>query len=263
MNQLRRWLLAALLLATAWTAPAGAQTVESIKARGVVNIGILVDVPPYGILDDKNQPAGYDIDVARLLGERMGVKTNLVVVTGPNRIPYLLSGKVDMLVAVLAIVPERTKLVAFSEPYSGFSQFIYAKKELSLKSVDDLAGLTVAVPRANTTDITLSRIAPKTTNLLRFDDDASVRQALLSGQADATTQSEITAPTMDKLAPGRFERKFDLQSQVEGVALRKNATELLAWVNDAIEAMKKSGQLQAINEKWVGGKLPDLKMPQP
>ena len=100
--------------------------------------------------------------------------------------PYLLTGKVDMLVAVLGIVPERTKLVLFSEPYAGFANFIYGRKDLPIHSVADLKGLTVAVPRANTTDIML-RGGAEGTNILRFDDDASVRQALLARQVDATS----------------------------------------------------------------------------
>ena len=256
----RRSAFAFVLLLAGFSA-AGAETPAQIKARGKMVIGIMVDVPPFALMDDHNQPAGYDYDVAKLLGERMGVPTELMVVTGPNRIPYLLTGKVDMLVAVLGIIPERTKLVDFSEPYEGFSQFIYGKKELPIKGIADLKGLTIGVPRANTTDITLTKVAPPGTNILRFDDDSSVMQALLSGQVDATTASTTSQPIYEKLAPGRFDRKFDLQTQVNGIALRKGQPELLAWVNAAIEDMKKDGTLEKINTKWVGGPMPPLTMP--
>jgi polar amino acid transport system substrate-binding protein len=256
-------LAAAALLLFAGIGAARAQTLADIKARGKLVVGVMVDVPPYAILNDSNQPDGYDADIAKLLAKRMGVPLDMVVVTGPNRIPYLVTGKVDMLVAVLGIIPERTKLVLFSEPYSGFSQFIWAPKATKIEGPADLKGLTIGVPRANTADIALSKIVPPGTNILRFDDDASVRQALAAGQVDVVTASTTAIPALERLTgKGKYEKKFDLNTQVEGVAVRPGATELLAWVNDAIRAWKADGTIAKINDKWVGAPLPDLSMPK-
>ena len=82
-----------------WPTAASAQTIAEIKKKGEVTIGMLVDFPPYGTMNSSNQPDGYDADVARLLAKDLGVKLNLVPVTGPNRIPFLLTNKVDLLVA--------------------------------------------------------------------------------------------------------------------------------------------------------------------
>ena len=73
-----------------------------IKKKGEITIGMLVDFPPYGTTNAQNQPDGYDADVAKLLAKDWGVKVNIVPVTGPNRIPFLLTNKVDLLVASLA-----------------------------------------------------------------------------------------------------------------------------------------------------------------
>jgi polar amino acid transport system substrate-binding protein len=101
---------------SAWAPAAKAQTVADIKKKGELTIGMLVDFPPYGTTNSSNQPDGYDADVARLMAKDLGVKLNLVPVTGPNRIPFLLTNKVDLLVASLAITPERAKQVQFSAP---------------------------------------------------------------------------------------------------------------------------------------------------
>ena len=93
-------MLAATL--SSWAPLASAQTVADIKKKGELTIGMLVDFPPYGTMNASNQPDGYDADVARLLAKDLGVKLNLVPVTGPNRIPFLLTNKVDLLVASLA-----------------------------------------------------------------------------------------------------------------------------------------------------------------
>jgi polar amino acid transport system substrate-binding protein len=245
-------------------AAARAQTVADIKAKGKLVVGVMVDVPPFALLDENNQPTGYDADMAKMLAQRMGVPLEMVVVTGPNRIPYLLTGKVDMLVAVLGIIPDRTKVVLFSKPYAGFSNFIYGRKELPIHSMADLKGLTVAVPRANTSDIMLTREAPRGTNILRFDDDAAVRAALLARQVDATSMSSLNLPDIEKIV-GKdiYERKFDLLTQVQGVAVRPGQTELVSWVNAQIDDMTKNGQLEALNKKWTGMPLPDLTMPKP
>ena len=210
----RRAVLATAAALLGGFGPAHAQTVGDLKAKGKLVVGVMVDVPPFALLDENNQPSGYDVDVARALARRMGVPLEMVVVTGPNRIPYLLTGKVDMLVAVLGIIPERTKVVLFSEPYAGFSNFIYGRKELPIHSMADLKGLTVAVPRANTSDILLTREAPKGTTILRFDDDAAVRAALLARQVDATSMSSINLPAVEHvIGKDAYERKFDLLTQ--------------------------------------------------
>lgn len=258
----RRTILAAAAGLLAGISAARAQTVAELNAKGKLVVGVMVDVPPFALLDERNQPIGYDADIARMLAERMGVPIEMVVVTGPNRIPYLLTGKVDMLVAVLGIIPERTKVVLFSKPYAGFSNFIYGRKELPIRGMADLKGLTVAVPRANTSDIMLTREAPRGTTILRFDDDAAVRAALLSRQVDATSMSSINLADVEKiLGKGIYERKFDLLTQVQGVAVRPGQTELITWVNAQIDDMTGSGQIEALNKRWTGLPLPDLSMP--
>lgn len=117
-----------------------AQSAAEIQKKGQLTIGLLVDFPPYGTTNAQNQPDGYDADVARLLAKDLGVKLNLVPVTGPNRIPFLLTNKVDLLVASLAITPERAKQVDFSAPYATATVILYGAKKVDIKSAADLKG---------------------------------------------------------------------------------------------------------------------------
>ena len=103
MTFTRRATLALLAAAAFAATPLAAQTPDEIKAKGSITVGMLVDFPPFGIMNTDNQPDGYDADVAKLLAEDLGVKLTILPVTGPNRIPYLLSGQVDVLVASLGI----------------------------------------------------------------------------------------------------------------------------------------------------------------
>src|SRR5690349_14898565 len=226
--------LACSTLLAAWVAPAAAQTADEIKKKGTITVGMLVDFPPYGTVDASNQPDGYDADVAKLLAKDLGVKLNLVPVTGPNRIPFLLTNKVDVLVASLAVTPERAKQVQFSRPYSAATIVLYAPKKLAIKAPADLKGVRVAVARASTQDTALTAIAPQGTEIRRFDDDASAMQAPLSGQDDGIGCYTTVAAQVAKRAGDTYENKLVLKQQFMAVALRQGQPDLLKTVDDFV-----------------------------
>ena len=150
--------LAALLIGFLLGLPhARAQTVDEITSRGTINIGVLIDLPPYALLNDKQEPDGYDIEVAKLLAKYMGVKANLVQLTAPNRIPFLVTNKVDLIVATFGITPERAKQVMFSIPYSAIENTVYGPKGKAIGKIEDLKGLRVGVPRGTVQDVILTR----------------------------------------------------------------------------------------------------------
>ena len=201
----------------AWLVTAQAQTVDEIKKKGELVVGLLVDFPPYGTVNSNNEPDGYDADVARLLAKDWGVKLKLVPVTGPNRIPFLLTDKVDLLIASLAITPERAKQVQFSKPYAAATIVLLGSKKANVKGPADLKGLRVGVARASTQDIALTAVAPPGTEIRRFDDDASGMQALMSGQVDALGCSTTVAAQIEKRAPANtYDEKFVLAPAGDG-----------------------------------------------
>lgn len=249
--------LGAALLA-GFVSPAAAQTVDAIKAAGTVKVGMLVDFPPFGIMDASNNPDGYDADVAKLLAKELGVEVTIVPVTGPNRIPYLQSNQVDVLVASLGITEERAKNVDFSQPYAGISIGVFGGQDVAVETPEDLAGKTIGVARASTQDTAITKIAPSDANIQRFDDDASAVQALLSGQVELIGVSNVVAQQIETAAPGRFNQKLVLSQQVQGIAVRKGTGEMLGFVNSFLDKVKANGELNAIHEKWLGSPLPEF-----
>ncbi len=260
----RRHLLAATAalatgtLLAAWAPAASAQTAEEIKKKGALTVGMLVDFPPYGTVDASNNPDGYDADVAKLLAKDMGVKLNLVPVTGPNRIPFLLTNKVDVLVASLAVTPERAKQVQFSRPYSAATIVLYGAKKANIKVPADLKGVRVAVARASTQDTALTAIAPEGTEIRRFDDDASAMQALLSGQVDAIGCSTTVAAQIAKRAGDNFESKLVLKQQFMAVAMRQGQADLQKTVDAFVTRNTANGELAKLYKKWLQTDLPAL-----
>lgn len=261
MKLSRRAVMAAIgagLLVGTVASPASAQTLENIKKAGTVKVGMLVDFPPFGLMDASNQPDGYDADVAKLLGEEWGVKVEIVPVSGPNRIPYLQSNQVDLLIAGLGITEERKKTIDYSQPYAGISIGVFGNKDVKVTEAADLAGKTVGVARASTQDTALTKIAPEGTTIQRFDDDASAVQALLSGQVELMGVSNVVAVQIEQAAPGKYDQKFVFNQQLQGIAIRKGDAELQTALNAFITKLMADGRLEAIHEKWLGSPLPDF-----
>ena len=182
----------------------------------------------------------------------------IVPVTGPNRIPYLLSGQVDVLVASLGITPERAERVAFSKPYAGIRIGVIGVADEDLSSPEKLSGHTIGVARASTQDVALTKVAPADTTIQRFDDDASAVQALLAGQVEGIGVSNVVGMQIKEVAGDRFNDKFDLSQQVQGIAVRPGSDALLAEINAFLERAKADGKLNAIHEKWLASPLPDF-----
>ena len=118
-----------------------------------------------------------------------------------NRIPYLLTGKVDVLVATFGITPERARQVQFCIPYSSIDIVLMVPAERKIAAAADLATLKVGVARTSTQDTAISGVVPQGTRVMRFDDDATTAQALLSNQIDAIGVNTITAQQIQTMNP--------------------------------------------------------------
>ena len=234
-------------------ASASADALADIQARKKVLVGIDLGIAPFGMTDEKMQPQGSDVDVARQVAKDMGVELEIVPVTGPNRVPYLMTRKVDMVISVFSITPEREKVIAFSKPYGVNQLVLGAPKSVALKDVAELAGKRVGVVRGNLQDTVLTATAPKDAKIVRFDDDATVATALTSGQVDAIVTPRTSLTTIAKSSPAKaIEVKQVLKSQPYAIGLRKEDTALRAALDKWIDANMKNGQLGAIYEKWLG-----------
>lgn len=251
--------LVGLLSIAVGAATAQASSLDDIIARKKVMIGVDLSVPPFGITNDKMQPDGLDVDVARLLARDLGVELQLVPVTGQSRIPSLQTGKVDFVVASFGIYPERALSVAFSNPYGGHKSVIVAAKGTQIKSLSDLAGKRVGVPRGTAHEKVLSTADIKGMTLMRFDDDSTTLNALVAGQVDAIGTVNYIAAQLQQRYPDRgFEQKVTYLESFYGVGLRRNEPDLLHWVNTVLFVHKQSGELAAIYEKWMKNPLPEL-----
>jgi polar amino acid transport system substrate-binding protein len=255
MRAQRRWaatflVLSLLLLLVA--PPLAAQTIDEIIKRGKVIVGVNTTTPIFGLAGPDGQPEGYDPDVARLAAKYLGVQVEFVPVTGANRLPFLLTNRVDMVIALFGITPERAQQIWFSIPYATEAAVLVAPASRAVKTVDDLGGLRVGVPRGAMQDLILTpQAAAKKINLMRFDDEATALQALVSGQVDVVGTGLLVNRTLNRNDPGKnYEVKIVLRPLHFGIGIRRGQTELLQWLNTFVYTIKNNGELDAISRKW-------------
>ena len=248
----------ALALAVAATAfAAQADTLDNIRAAKKVRISIDLANPPSGMTDSGMRPVGSDYDVAALLAKDLGVALEVVPTTGATRIPNLQTNKADLVISTLAFTPERAKVIDYSIPYAGQVSLVGGIKGVNVKSMADLTGKSVAVNRSTTQDADLTANA-KGATIVRYDDDAAVITAAVTGQADLVATSQALFQTMVNKAPARqLEPKFVLRTFDLGVGMRKDEPKLMAWVNDWVRTNMKNGKLNEIYKKYHGTEIPE------
>jgi len=254
---MKKMLIAGVLVALlSLGAAAHADTLDDIKKAGKVRIAIDTAIPPFGMTDDKMQPAGSDVDTAELLAKDLGVQLEIVTTTGPTRIPTLQTNKADLVVSTLSITPDRAKVIDFSIPYADHPSVVGALKGVAISSYTDLAGKKVAVVRGTTQDTDLTREA-KGAQLVRYEDDATMALAFASGQVDILATARSLLPAISKKNPARTaESRITMQTNYLAVGMRKNEPALKAWVDAWVKTNLQNGKLGAIYKKWHGVDIP-------
>ncbi|MGF6598580.1 polar amino acid transport system substrate-binding protein [Paraburkholderia sp. GAS448] len=241
---------------SAFAPAAHADALDSIAKSGVVRIGVFEDYPPFGSIGPDMKPQGYDIDVADLIGKALNAKVELVPVTGDNRMAYLADHKTDMLLSV-GQTPEREKVIDFSQPYAPYYLAVFGPKTLTVRNASDLAGKSVSVARGTLEDLSISKIAPPTAAIKRFDDPNGAISAFLSGQAQLmVVGNDVGATILARHPANDPEQKFKLFSSPDHVGLNKNEQRLQQKVNETIARARKDGTMNTISEKWLRAPLP-------
>ena len=260
---LRRSALAfglALAAACLATAPARAQTaLDDVMAKKVLTVAIPTDSAPYGFVGTDLQPQGLDIDVARLIAEKLGVKIELVPATSANRIPYLQTKKVDLVISTLGKNPDREKVIDFSIAYSPFYQAVFGPKTMVVKGPADLGGKTVGVTRGAMEDQELGKIQPSSTDVKRFEDNNATIAAYTSGQVQLVALGASVAGNMMAKNPQLgTEYKLLLKDSPNYIGIGKGEDKLRTKVNEIVAAARKDGTIDRLCQKWLGRSAGDL-----
>jgi ABC-type amino acid transport substrate-binding protein len=232
-----------------------AGTLQDVKARGKLVVGVKTDFPPFGFLDKKGVNKGFDIDIAKALSrELFGNEdaVDYVSVTSENRIPFLTSGKIDLIVATLTITEERKREVDFSIPYFVTGEMILVRENSSITKYQDLAGKKVATIRGSTGDIAIEELVPDAERI-KFKANFEALQALKEGRVEAFVQDFVLL--FNLLHKYRGLKMAGLQPFRRGwygLAARKGDKEWLDFINAILKKMKETGEYEKLLDKWFG-----------
>lgn len=244
--------------ATHHSAGAAADALDTVGSSGLLKVAVPQDFPPFGSVGPDMKPLGYDIDVAGLIARELGVKLELVPVTSTNRIPYLTTGKVDLVISSLGKNPDREKVIDFTDAYAPFFNGVFGPQNLAIHNAEDLAARTIAVTRGSIEDLELTKIAPASAVLQRFEDNSSTISAYLSGQVELVATGNVVAASINEQGPAKMlESKFLIKNSPCFIGINKDQPKLMAKLNTLIESAKKNGSLEAISQKWLHTKLPE------
>ena len=154
---------------------------------------------------------------------------------------------------------EREKVIDFSAAYSPFFQAVFAAKSTLLKSAADLAGKSVGVTRGAIEDLELSKIAPASADVKRFEDNNATVSAFVSGQVQViATGARVAGNMMVRNPQLGAEYKFVLKDSPNFIGVGKGEDKLRAKVNEIIAAAKASGEIDKLAQKWLGRPAGDL-----
>ncbi|MEC5322899.1 transporter substrate-binding domain-containing protein [Aurantimonas sp. A3-2-R12] len=255
-----RFLITAALgfMASFAAVPALADALDEIVSRNTIRVAVPTDYPPFGSVGPDMQPRGMDIDVARLIAEKLGVQVELVPVTAPNRVAFLQTGKTDLTISSLGKTEERSKAIDFSIAYSPFFDAVFGAKEPPVEDYSDLDGKVIAVTRGSMQDQELQELAPGAV-VQRFEDNASTIAAFMSGQSEMFASGTPVAAAINEQNPDLdMELKIILANAPCYVGVAKGETRLLEKVNEIIRAAKASGELDRLSNEWLGAPAGDL-----
>jgi polar amino acid transport system substrate-binding protein len=216
---------------------ASAQSISTIKTRGKVLIGIQGDNPPWGFVNTSGASDGFDAVIGKAFADYLGVGVEFLPLAVVNRIPALTTGRVDILFATMAMLPERAKVVQFSKPYVANIIQLVGPKSATIKTNADMKNFVIGVPRASSQDQQVTKNAPEGTTIRRYD--------------DAVGGNMFYIDRLNEAKPGIYENKLEFSRLYNGACTRLGDKELNAAANSFIDQIKTNGLLKKAYETWM------------
>lgn len=252
-------LLALLTLLTATARAAGTpaeppSVLDDIRARGELRVGLEAGYMPFEMRDKRGGIIGFDVDLAKLMARKLGVRLALVNTQWDGIIPALLTAKFDVLMSGMTITAERAQQVDFADPYIVIGQSIILQPRLAgrVHSVEDLnqPGTVIATKLGTTGDIAAAEYLPKAT-LMKFETEAEAILQVRSGRAAAFVYDLPYNAVYVARNPGQLTLLAKPFTREElGWAIRKNDPRWRAWLNEFLAGVRQDRAYDALYGKW-------------
>lgn len=247
------------LAALSLGAGARADQVADIKARGELICGTLGTSQPFSFQDaTTRQLVGYDVDVCKLVADKLGVKVSYKLLSVAARVPELNEGRVDILAANLGYSPDRAQQIAFSHAYYVSPQKLLVRKDSGLDTIESLNGRRVGATKGSSSEREIKRILDKS-QVIGYGDSSATYLALQQKKVDAQFASELVLVRLVLQSPPTAPVSVIAKSVFDepwGLGVRKSEPGMLNVVNQALDEAESSGVAAQLFDKWFGPQTP-------
>ncbi|HIX11818.1 MAG TPA: transporter substrate-binding domain-containing protein [Candidatus Agathobaculum pullistercoris] len=217
---------------------------------GVLRMGTNATFPPYEYVDENNEVAGIDADIAAAIAEKLGMELEITDMAFDSLIPALQSDTIDIVLAGMTVDPERAEQVNFTDSYVTGVQVIIVPEGSDIASPDDLEGKNIGVQTGTTGDLYCTDDYGQEF-VKQFDNGPLAVAALVNGQVDCVVIDN--EPAKNYVAANQGLKILDTAYANEeyAAAIAKDNTELFEQVNAAIQELKEDGTIDSIIEKYI------------
>jgi putative glutamine transport system substrate-binding protein len=221
---------------------------DAINSRGEVIIGVREDARPFGFVQN-GELVGYEIDLANIIADRLGVSAKLVPVTGQERISKLNSGEVDMLIATMSVTPQRQQVLEFSFPYHVAGQAILVLQGTKGTTLQEFNDKRMIIVFGSTSERNLRLNLPDA-ELIGYKTYPEAYAALKAGNGEAMMADDtlLLGLALNDPAVKILQKRYSREPYA--IALRKDSDRLLSAVDGIIKELQNSGELTKLQSKW-------------
>lgn len=259
----------ALIASASFVSDARADKLDDILKNGKLRCGVMLDVPPIGYRDKDNNPVGYDVEICKDIAKELGVQLDLIETPSADRIPSVLTDRVDMSVTGATNSLERAKVVGFSIPYQVWDYSVAVKKDnKTITKYSDLKGKTVGGVRGTTPEKYFLDDFKKWNDpkgkYIPYGSDAEQWLAVKQGKVEAIVHGTVAIGEFMKTPQGG-DLKICCQTSFPqdwtGIMVKRNEQGLLNWLNLFIWHEYKNGRIDELYRKWWGFPAPSMAWP--
>ena len=267
MKSLGKTLLATTVLAFAFASHAIAQSaLDTIVQSKKLRCGIMLDSPPAGFRDQSNEPDGYDVTYCKDMAKALGAEPVVVETPSPDRIPALVSNRIDVLIASTTPTPARALTVAFTQPYTNNIMAVVTRKDTGISQFSDLKSKKLGGVVGTTPEqLFKSELAMGWQNAgatyTGYASDAESYLALQQGKIDAIL---IDVGVFHALSQSGQFPEFVMAgpaplSDFGSIAVRRDDQQFLNWARMFVFQQVATGRWAEVYKKYYGdGPLPPL-----
>lgn len=228
------------------------RTLDQIKESGKIEIGVFSDKNPFGYVDENGEYQGYDIELARQIGEDLGVEVDLVSTEAANRVEYLETGKVDMILANFTVTDERAEAVDFASAYMNVALGGVSHKDHVITSLDDITDEKIIVISGTTAETYLTANYPNLTQQ-KFDTYAAAKTAFENDKTALWLNDNTEVIAFANGDPSEYVVGIDSLGNPDTIApaVSKGNDTLLEWTNDELDKLGEQNFFHSAYEKTL------------